>query len=306
MDKVSVIIPNYNHSLYLKQRIDSVLDQSYQRIEVIILDDCSTDKSREVIEAYRNHPKVSHIIYNEANSGSTFKQWMRGLDVATGNFVWIAESDDVADTSFLQTAIDALSRNKTAGMVQTRSYYYTAHNETQGVCKVYDTPYDWDTDFCENGRCFARNAMLINNSLINASAIVFRKKAIADAMSDTHFKLNGDWFLYLTVLLKYDFCHIGKPLNYFRQHDNKGSSRNILNFNNLKEYAEIIHFLFQHFDLTDSQKNTLRFVFVQKWLEQNSNSMTKLLSNKFISISQKAFSNDRLFMLRLLKRKIGR
>ena len=50
MPKISVIIPNYNHSLYLKDRIDSVLNQSFQDFELIILDDYSTDNSREVIE----------------------------------------------------------------------------------------------------------------------------------------------------------------------------------------------------------------------------------------------------------------
>ncbi|MFM7682036.1 MAG: glycosyltransferase family 2 protein, partial [Bacteroidota bacterium] len=79
MNLVSVIIPNYNHALYLKQRIDSVLQQTYPNFEVIILDDKSMDNSHEIIESYRNHPKVVHIEYKEINSGSTFKQWQKGL-----------------------------------------------------------------------------------------------------------------------------------------------------------------------------------------------------------------------------------
>jgi glycosyltransferase involved in cell wall biosynthesis len=75
---VSVIIPNYNHSLYLKQRIDSVLNQTFQDFELIILDDCSSDSSKEIIEQYRQNPKVSQIIFNQINSGSVFKQWAEG------------------------------------------------------------------------------------------------------------------------------------------------------------------------------------------------------------------------------------
>ena len=67
---ISVIVPNYNHASFLKQRIDSILNQTFQDFELIILDDCSTDNSREIIETYRNHLKVSHIIYNTENSGS--------------------------------------------------------------------------------------------------------------------------------------------------------------------------------------------------------------------------------------------
>ena len=62
---VSVIIPNYNHAPFLVERIESVLNQSYPDFEVIILDDCYTDSSKEIIEKYRNNPKISQIIYNK-------------------------------------------------------------------------------------------------------------------------------------------------------------------------------------------------------------------------------------------------
>ena len=58
---VSVLIPNYCHASYLNERIDSVLAQTYQNFEVIIMDDYSTDNSREIIEQYRNHPRVREI-----------------------------------------------------------------------------------------------------------------------------------------------------------------------------------------------------------------------------------------------------
>lgn len=99
--KVSVIIPNYCHARFLNRRIDSVLNQTYGDFEVIILDDCSSDNSRDIIETYRHHPRVSHIVYNEKNSGSTFIQWDKGFELAQGEYIWIAESDDeAAPTSF--------------------------------------------------------------------------------------------------------------------------------------------------------------------------------------------------------------
>ena len=109
---VSVIIPNYNHAPFLKERIDSVINQHYDNFEVIILDDCSKDNSREVIEQYRNHPKVKHIVYNEANSGSTFIQWHKGFRLAEGEYIWIAESDDVADLDFLAKLTAAINGDK--------------------------------------------------------------------------------------------------------------------------------------------------------------------------------------------------
>ena len=68
--KVSVIIPNYNHAPYLRERIDSVLAQTYTDLEVILIDDCSTDESRDIMEDYRSEPRVTHIIHNAENSGN--------------------------------------------------------------------------------------------------------------------------------------------------------------------------------------------------------------------------------------------
>ena len=96
---VSVIVPSYNHAQYLEDRIESILKQSYSQFEVILLDDLSSDHSAEILEI-QNHPKVSHCIINKQNSGSTFCQWNKGIHLAKGYLIWIAESDDVADSQF--------------------------------------------------------------------------------------------------------------------------------------------------------------------------------------------------------------
>ena len=123
---VSVIIPNYNHEPYLRQRIDSVLAQTFGDFEVILLDDCSSDSSPTIIESYRHHPKVSRIVLNEQNSGSTFAQWKRGLALARGRYVWIAESDDYADPEFLATLVPLLDADPSAAMAFTGSHMVDA------------------------------------------------------------------------------------------------------------------------------------------------------------------------------------
>ena len=69
MPLVTVIIPNYNHAKYLRQRIDTVLNQTYTSFEVIILDDCSTDNSKDIILSYKDNPHISNIVLNSENSG---------------------------------------------------------------------------------------------------------------------------------------------------------------------------------------------------------------------------------------------
>jgi len=68
---VSVVVPNYNYKRYLNLRIQSILQQTYQNIELILLDDASTDGSEEVLSGLsRPMPKVSHILLNEHNTGN--------------------------------------------------------------------------------------------------------------------------------------------------------------------------------------------------------------------------------------------
>lgn len=83
---VSVIVPNYNHVRFLPKRIDSILRQAYQDVELILPDDCSTDGSRKFLSQYGGNPRV-RLEFNHVNSGSTYKQWNRGVSLAQGEYV---------------------------------------------------------------------------------------------------------------------------------------------------------------------------------------------------------------------------
>ena len=132
MPLVSVIVPNYNHAPYLRQRLDSIFNQTFKDFEVIILDDCSTDNSKEIIEEYRNRPQVSHIEYNEINSGSPFKQWAKGFELAQGEYIWIAESDDWAEPNFLETLVSFLNSNNEIALAFSASNWVFP-NQTEKV-----------------------------------------------------------------------------------------------------------------------------------------------------------------------------
>ena len=103
---VSIIIPNYNHADYLEERIRSILNQTYTNYEIIILDDRSTDNSIEIINKFRDNSHISNIIINEENSGSPFKQWFKGISLAKGDLIWIAECDDSCELCMLERLVD--------------------------------------------------------------------------------------------------------------------------------------------------------------------------------------------------------
>lgn len=177
---VSVIIPNYNHASYLKQRIESVLHQTFQDFELIILDDCSTDQSKTIIESYRNHHKVSHVLYNQQNSGSVFKQWIKGIELCQGDYVWIAESDDYASEFFLQETLSALQNDASLGMVFTKSQAVNEKGET--INNTWDAKENSIKKLASFGNVINKeNAplFLVSHMIVeNASSVLFRKSQL--------------------------------------------------------------------------------------------------------------------------------
>ncbi len=220
---VSVIIPNYNHVRFLKQRMNSVLNQTYQDFEIIILDDCSTDKSRDIIETYRDHPKVSHIVYNEKNSGSTFKQWNKGIALAQGTYIWIAESDDVADKEFLQTLVPYVTGNKQLSVVYAQSYELNEKDEVTGSWLSWTDdldPHQFLENFVMNGLIYIDRFLIHRNTIPNASGVVFKKNSYLQVGgADETIKNCSDWLFWMKMLLSSDVAFVAKPLNYFRYHE---------------------------------------------------------------------------------------
>jgi glycosyltransferase involved in cell wall biosynthesis len=215
---VSVIIPNYNHSIYLAQRIDSILNQTYKDYELIILDDCSDDDSRKIIGEYvASHPEII-TSFNLKNSGSAFAQWNHGVSLAKGEYIWIAESDDSADVTFLEKTRAILNNNPNAGLVYCDSkiineikgiYYYSS--DIKGNIKHELLSY------LQNGEMTSR--IFLDNPIVNVSSVLFRRDSyIRAGWADSSMTYCGDWFLYLKMLENSDIHHIKEPLNIFRLH----------------------------------------------------------------------------------------
>ncbi|MDB4904555.1 MAG: hypothetical protein JWQ63_3836 [Mucilaginibacter sp.] len=251
---VSVIIPNYNHAAYLKQRIESVLNQTYQDFEVIILDDKSSDNSKEIIELYRDHPRVNQIVYNEQNSGSTFKQWQKGIELAKGEFIWIAESDDWCEPTLLETLAVGLINNKKCAIAYVQSIvinaegYITYHYANQTKLFTYI-----------QGVNYIQEYLLHYNSIVNASMAVFRKEYYYNISKQyTSFRFCGDWLFWIELAKEGSVFVSGKFLNYFRKHEKDVSGKvNATGYNFIEE-LRLLKILKDDKIITDRQfKNVL-------------------------------------------------
>ena len=103
---ISVIIPVYNASPYLKEALDSVIEQTYENLEIIVVDDGSTDDSGSICDEYRTDPRV--IVIHQQHQGVSSAR-NAGLDRITGEYVAFLDSDDALDLSFMQTMLEVAS-----------------------------------------------------------------------------------------------------------------------------------------------------------------------------------------------------
>jgi glycosyltransferase involved in cell wall biosynthesis len=272
--QVSVIIPSYNHARFLRQRIDTVLKQSVPDLELILLDDCSTDGSQTIVDEFRNHPKVSACIVNTKNSGSTFRQWARGLQHARADYVWIAESDDLALPNLLATLTQVLDAHANVGVAYCQSAQIDDANVVIGSWRgqMAQTPNSpWNSSFVASGPAVVRHYLLHGNVIPNASAVVFRKRHLAPEVlveAADNYTINGDWYIWSSMLLKSDLAYVDQELNACRMHSQKGSRRNIENFNNIAEFYRLRSFLYRSLALSTTDQAALNSGLFELWMAQ--------------------------------------
>lgn len=267
---ISVIVPNYNHANFLKKRIDSILDQSYTNFELIILDDCSTDNSSKIIESYKNHPKVSQIIYNRINSGCLFLQWQKGIDLAKGEWIWIAESDDFSSPLFLEKLVERITKQTV--LVYSNSFIVDSNDlvysdSTQWLKDLSITK--WTSDYTEDGNILFSNYWAYKNIVSNTSSIIFRKDIVSKLIFPSNFQYCGDWLFFAQFCFYGDIAYIAETLNYWRQH--KQTTRNIFSLDReairLKENTDIIRIFRKFAKQNNLSINQRKYIWlVDRWL----------------------------------------
>lgn len=225
---VSVIVPNYNHAPYLKQRLDSIIGQTFQDIEIILLDDASTDESLTVLNQYEGTNIQKH--FNKKNSGSPFKQWNKGVALASGKYIWLAESDDYCEKIILEKLVEALEADekRVLAFAQTTLVDEKGRdiNSFQENYRFLFQTDRWESNFEADGREECKNYFLTYNTIPNASGVLIRRDAYnAAGGAPENFRLNGDWMLYTRILLQGKFYFCADHLNYFRVHQQTQRNR---------------------------------------------------------------------------------
>lgn len=246
--RVSVVVPNYNHAPFLEQRIASILDQRHRPFELILLDDASTDGSMEIIDRYAGMPNTT-VVRNDVNSGNPFAQWNRGVAIAQGEYVWIAESDDYAAPDFLQRLIAMLEAHPECGMACSESWYVYGDQPPRTRTNQSHIPENsrWRDDYVVDGREECRRHLIRCNTMPNASAVVFRRHLFhAVEGADEGMRLCGDWLLWAKLLMISDLAHVGDPLNFYRCGTAMVRKKNHATARTLREVYRVLEYLVAH------------------------------------------------------------
>lgn len=227
---VSVIVPNYNHAQFLTERLDSILEQSYNNIEILVLDDASTDGSREIIETFQSrHPAKIRTYFNNENSGSVFHQWRQGLNQVHGELVWICESDDSCQRDFLEVLVPhfadpsimlAFGRTQLIDAQGMERQWLDSYRESAG-------PGIWSDVRIAPAFEWFRGPFAIRNVIPNVGGCIFRRQPLPDAVWDEAMKYRvlGDWFLYSQLCGGGRIAYNPKAVSFFRQHSGNTSGR---------------------------------------------------------------------------------
>ncbi len=254
MPKVTVIIPNYNHSRFLEKRIQSVLNQTYQDFEIIYLDDASTDNSNEVFAKFRGDKRI-RTIYNQANSGSPFKQWNKGIREAKGEYVWIAESDDYADERLLAELVTRLDKYPKVGIAYCQSWKVDENDNILSSMLERTADLDeqrWKQDFVNEGKDECSRYLIFKCTVPNGSAVLIRRSVYEKVEgADENMKYTGDWILWVKMLLISDIAFVAQPLNYYRKHKNSLTNNSLKDRTLLAEYCQIVSYISHSIDIPE-------------------------------------------------------
>lgn len=231
--KVSVVVPNYNYAKYLLGRLNSILTQTYPVYEVLILDDASSDQSARIIDTYISEHVFLGIqkIINSKNSGSVFRQWVLGIQKSRGEYLWIAEADDLASPSFLEYVMKGFDDQRVI-----LSYSQSKIIDERGR-KIADNYFEytddiddmkWKKEYIRLGIDEITDSMAIRNTIPNISAVVFKKIPLDTAVIKKIQELSiaGDWFFYVWLLHHGYIAYTPEALNIYRRHP-EGVTHNI-------------------------------------------------------------------------------
>ena len=232
---ISVVMPAYNAEKYIAKSIESVLNQTYKNIELIVVNDCSKDKTEEIIKRYCKQDARVRNYTNQINSGVSFSRNF-GVEQANGEWVAFLDSDDIWKEEKLQKQIDLLKREKMEPVLVYTGSSFIDENEN---------PYSYVRQVPET----VSYKRLLNQNVISCSSVL-AKKEILSSVKMEYDKMHEDFLVWLKILKNFNVCAYGvnEPLLVYRISKNSKSGNKI-------KAARMTYMVYKHMKLNIFQRS---------------------------------------------------
>lgn len=208
---LSVVMANYNHAQYISEALEAILAQSFRPLEVIIIDDRSTDNSIEVIEAFAKRDPIVHLVRNERNRGVVFSV-NRASGIASGDYMYWAAADDKVLPGFFEKSMNLLAQYPQAGLCCSDPTTFDGHTGVvrENQLHLSDGPHCFSPD--ELVELMRRKPFHIagHTSVVKRSAFVEAGSFIPEL------RWHCDWFALLVIAFRHGICYVPEPLAALR------------------------------------------------------------------------------------------
>jgi alpha-1,3-rhamnosyltransferase len=222
---VSVIIPAYNHEMYIEEALQSVINQTYKNIQFIVIDDGSTDRTAEIIEKFIKKNPDKNIQFIRKQNEGICKTLNKGLALAAGDYVACLASDDKWIENKLDEQVTFMEDNRNIGLVCSDAYFTKFNQDTN--LKWSDYKAGMDQYFKKGIQNCNMHEVLLAKPLLCAVTVMLRKSIFKEIDYFDEQLPGEDTDMWLRVARKYPIGYIKKPLVYYRMHGTNVSNNNI-------------------------------------------------------------------------------
>ncbi|MCK2097511.1 glycosyltransferase [Thauera aromatica] len=265
---VSVIVPFYNHESFVDERLKSIINQVIKDIEIIILDDRSTDRTVEKIQPYLSDSRI-RLIENSFNSGSPFAQWERGITQAQADIIWIAEGDDSCDLNFLSTLLPYFNDPMiNIAAARTEIIDDKGQLQPQALTAYLDMAYPgkFHQSYLLDGFIEVEQQLGAMCTLVNASGLLLRKSCLKSAVQQAQrWKMCGDWLIYLECLRGGKIAYDVNTQNLFRRHSSSQVHKIEGTPTYFLERFKITDYVVKHYPVSDDLINKAFAAIDHEW-----------------------------------------
>lgn len=224
---LSIVIPSYNHALYISDAIKSVINQTYQNWELIIVDDGSKDNSIEIIEKFvQKDSRIQLVVQENAGAHNAIN---RGLDMSKGKYLAVLNSDDIYEKNRFSLMIDEMENNPEIGFMCSYITIINDRGKKLGVKEGWKNMEPWQVPHPElsfkSTDSFKKN-LLMTNFTSTTSNFLFRRSLYEKIGGMRNLRFAHDWDFALRAAEVTECKMIEKPLMQYRVHDSNTISSN--------------------------------------------------------------------------------